>query len=124
LKKFYRKTVYIYNTFNNCIALAAVTIGANVATIGNYAFYNCAVLTALEIPAGVMTGSGSIGEYAFASCAALASLTIKGSAGVTVDMDRKVATAFNECGNLKTLAIDGGVTVSNLDFSDFPAARL
>jgi hypothetical protein len=53
-------------TFENFTALTSVTGGTNLATIGNYAFSNCADLTTASVPA-----AATIGEGAFFDCAAL-----------------------------------------------------
>ena len=49
-----------------------VSIGANVSTIGNYAFEWCTSLVAVEIPDSVT----SIGDYAFEWCESLERLTV------------------------------------------------
>ena len=83
-----------------CNMLQDVSIGKNVTSIGNYAFYNCYSLASITIPAGVT----SIGSSAFSGCYSLASITI--STGVTSIGD----SAFYKCYSLASITIPTGVT--------------
>ena len=83
-----------------CNMLQDVSIGKNVTSIGNYAFYNCYSLASITIPNGVT----SIGEYAFNKCYSLARITIP--TGVTSIGNN----AFFYCYSLKSIAIPTGVT--------------
>ena len=55
--------------------ISNVSIGRNVTSIGNYAFYDCDGLTKVTIPDSVT----SIGDYAFYDCYGLTSVTIGNS---------------------------------------------
>ena len=68
--------------------------------LGDYAFYDCRVLTNLTIPSSVT----SIGESAFEYCSGLTSLTIPSS--VTMIWDY----AFRYCSGLTSLTIPSSVT--------------
>ena len=72
-----------------------------VTSIGDYAFHNCANLTAVTIPDGV-TG---IGDYTFAYCENLADLTIPDSVTSIGDY------AFRSCENLAGVNIPDSVTL-------------
>jgi hypothetical protein len=63
--------------FYDCTALDFVSIGGDVSGIGESAFQTCAALEAVFIPESVT----SIGNYAFLGCTALA--TVEGGANVT-----------------------------------------
>ena len=69
--------------------------------LGNYAFYDCRVLTNLTIPSSVT----SIGESAFEYCSSLTSLTIPSS--VTLIWHY----AFRGCSGLTSLTIPSNVTL-------------
>lgn len=93
-------------TFNGCYRLTSVTIGDNVETIGNYAFYGTN-LTSVTIPDSVKT----IGDGAFSRATALTSVTIPDSVteigngafyyatGLT-SIDFRQATALEKIGYL------------------------
>ena len=83
-----------------CNMLQDVSIGKNVTSIGNYAFYSCYSLASITIPTGVT----SIGENAFANCYSLASITIP--TGVTSIGEN----AFANCYSLARITIPDGVT--------------
>ena len=68
--------------------------------LGNYAFYDCRVLTNLTIPSSVT----SIGESAFEYCRGLTSLTIPSSVTSIGE------SAFKGCSGLTSLTIPSGVT--------------
>ena len=106
-----------------CNMLQDVSIGKNVTSIGNYAFYSCYSLASITIPTGVTyietqvfgkcyslasitipAGVTSIGNSAFYSCYSLASITIQ--AGVT----SIAAYAFQSCYSLSSITIPDGVT--------------
>ena len=58
--------------FYGCNGMTSVTIDNSVSSIGSYAFYGCSGLTSIEIPKSV----SNIGNYAFAGCTGLSSVTI------------------------------------------------
>lgn len=64
--------------------------------IGNYAFYNYALLTHVSIPASVTT----IGEYSFRGCTGLTMVTIPESV-TTIG-----TTAFSACTNMTKITIN------------------
>ena len=99
-----------------CNMLQDVSIGKNVTSIGNYAFYNCYSLASITIPDGVT----SIGNYAFYECHSLASITIPN--GVTSISD----SAFNNCYSLASITIPNSVTsISNSAFNRcYPLASI
>ena len=112
------------SAFNRCHGLTNVTMGINVANIGENAFWDCKTLSGrLTIPnsvtnigasafrycselSGVTIGSGvaSIGLQAFDCCGKLASVTIPD--GVK-DIDGE---AFGHCEGLTSFVISGTVT--------------
>ena len=69
--------------------------------LGNYAFYDCRVLTNLTIPSSVT----SIGESAFEYCRGLTSLTIPSSVTSIGE------SAFRYCSGLTSLTIPSSVTL-------------
>ena len=90
-----------------CNMLQDVSVGKNVTSIYNYAFYNCYSLASITIPDGVT----SIVDYAFGNCYSLASITIPD--GVTSIYNY----AFNNCYSLASITIPDGVT--SIDYSTF-----
>ena len=85
----YTVTSIGYSAFDRCIALTAVTIGANVTSIGDCAFNECSELTGVTIPDAVT----SIGGAAFQMCSKLTFVTI-GSGLTTMG-----SGAFQSCGD-------------------------
>ncbi len=61
--------------YSKCSSIKTVTIGDNVTSIGDYAFYYCTSLTSVTIPDSVTF----IGNYAFSDCTSLTSITIPDS---------------------------------------------
>jgi hypothetical protein len=77
-----------------------VTIGSNVTSIGNSAFFGATTLAAITIPASVT----NIGPFAFCGCSNLGVVIINSSsAGID-------AAAFFGCTSLTNLIIEDGVT--------------
>ena len=88
-----------YDSRNNCNAIIKTSDGTlvkgcestfipqGVKTIGSYAFYSCAGLSAIDIPSSV----SSIGESAFSGCNNLQSVNFNGS------MDNIDEYAFYGC---------------------------
>ena len=110
--------------------LTSVTIGSNVTSIGNNAFYGCDALTSITIPNSVT----SIGNQAFADCFSLTSITIPNSVtsigesafsdcdGLTsVTIGNRVTSigehAFSDCDGLTSIAIPNSVTSIGNSFS-------
>ena len=90
-------------------ALKSITIGNNIKSIGNNAFYNCSSLTSVTIPDSVT----EIGNYAFNGCNGLKNIRI--SKNVTKIKDY----TFSNCSNLTSIAIPDSVTsIGNNAFKD------
>lgn len=85
--------------FSDWAVLKSVTIPGSVESIGNEAFCNCWNLTGLTIPSGVK----SIGDLAFCGCEKLTSLTIP--SGVESIGEQ----AFDSCFGLTSVTIPAGV---------------
>lgn len=98
--------------FQNCNALADLTIRPGVMTIGDHAFNNCNSLTAVTLPDSLL----SIGEYAFYLCISLVDLDLgSGVTGMGVN-------AFRDCTSLEVLeAPDSLVTIGLGAFRDCTA---
>lgn len=86
--------------FYNCATLVSVSIPASVTSIGEYAFCRCQSLVEATIPENVTW----IGEYAFYRCRELENVVIPD--GVTSIRD----CAFADCVSLKSITIPDGVT--------------
>ncbi len=86
--------------FYNCIALTSVTIGNSVTSIGKGAFDCCSSLTNITIPNGVT----NIGEDAFNVCSNLTSVTIPNS---VTSIDK---STFSNCKSLISVTIPNSVT--------------
>ena len=82
------------------VGCQSTTIPNGVTRIGNYAFYDCDGLTALNIPYTVT----SIGYFAFSSCDGLTSVEIPNSV-TSIEHD-----AFYNCPNLTSVVIPNSVT--------------
>jgi BspA type Leucine rich repeat region (6 copies) len=109
------------NAFGFCSLLTTVSIGNNVTSIGQGAFYASAI-TSVVIPDSATT----IGDYAFAYCGSLSSVTIgskvaqignhafhsaKMTTLVIPDSVTTIGTnAFENCGSLSSLTMGSGVT--------------
>ena len=85
--------------FSNCEVITAVTIREGVTAIGHNAFYRCTALTAISIPASVRY----IGQGAFGFCESLSDIVIP--EGVTIIE----SGAFEECKALTAINIPKGV---------------
>ncbi|MGN0476514.1 MAG: leucine-rich repeat protein [Ruminococcus sp.] len=77
-----------------------ITLPSTLKSIGNYAFQNAKVLSAITIPNGVET----VGKYAFDNCTGLESLKI-GSSVKKID-----EYAFNNCRGVLSIAVPNSVT--------------
>ncbi len=86
--------------FYDCSSLTSVTIGDSVTTIGYGAFSDCSSLTSVTIPDSVTT----IGEWAFSDCSSLTSVTIPNSVTTIGEV------AFAWCSSLTGVTIGEGVT--------------
>lgn len=95
----YRVTSIAPDAFESCEGLLSVTIGDNVATIGNYALAYCSGLVSVTMGNGVT----SIGDGAFSECTGLTSIVISNSVK-TIGMN-----AFGSSG-LTSVTIGNSVT--------------
>lgn len=86
--------------FFNCASLTSVTIPAGVTNIGDSAFENCTALTGITIPVGVL----HIGDAAFFNCAGLAGVTLPESTISIGDW------TFASCNALTVLSIPAAVS--------------
>ena len=89
LSKTYSYSSSLKNIFGTQVK--TYTIGDNVTTIGNYAFYGCSELMSITIPSGVT----SIGNYAFYHCSSLTS--------VTLNSNDIVSKSYNNTSSLKNV---------------------
>ena len=86
--------------FYNCAALERVEITSTTAvSIGKYAFWMCSALEEIEFPASVT----EIGEGAFAYCTTLSSISVSGLATLG-------ASAFAGCTALEVVSFDGAIS--------------
>ena len=85
--------------FYNCEELATVNTGANIASVGNYAFSGCVVLSSVDV-----SSARSIGVYAFEECDALTSLSISSAVEYIGEGFLFAAT------NMKTVTVGEGNT--------------
>ena len=90
----------VSNTYDTEKECWVIKFDGNVASIGNYAFYNCTSLESITIPEGVT----SIGLGVFENCSDLASVTIPDSVTEIGD------GAFYDCESLASITIPDGVT--------------
>ncbi len=79
-------------------ALTSIEIPASVASIGDYAFYNCDSLISITIPSSVK----AIGKYAFSQCDKLASVSLP------TNVESIGSYAFRGCGKL-TYTVENGL---------------
>ena len=94
--------------FDGCTNLSSAS-SANLETIGQYAFRDCAALTSID---SLVSKVKSIGQYAFSGCGGIASVTIPETCQ-TIS-----ANAFMDCPNLTTVTIEDGVTtIGNYAFA-------
>ena len=94
--------------FAECGSLASVTFAdnCNVTTIGASAFSFCDALTALTLPASLV----SVGENAFANCTSLTTLTLQGSNAASQTLTFADST-FTNCASLTTVHLSANVGV-------------
>ena len=89
--------------YQGALAIADTLGGLPVAGIDDYAFSDCAGITAITVPAGV----SAIGEGAFEGCAALRTLTLLQDLS---DFDASFVMGF-DCAALTHVVVGPGVTV-------------
>ena len=86
--------------FENCTALTSFTIPNTIATMGQYVFYGCSLLTTINFPASSTTYT-VIGNSTFNNCLGLTSIIIPNyitKIGTTND-----SYSFRSCSNLQTV---------------------
>ncbi len=88
------------NAFSRCIGLTEITIPDSVTSIGDSAFSECSRLTQMTIPDGMT----SIGRFAFLRCIGLTEITIPDSV-ITIGEG-----AFEGCRGLISITIPENVT--------------
>ena len=97
----------VSNEYKDCQGV--ITFDGPVASIGDYAFYECSSLTSITIPNSVT----SIGKCAFYNCYALTSVTI-GNSVTSIGY-----YAFDKCSSLTSVTIGNSVmSIGNYAFSD------
>jgi hypothetical protein len=89
--------------FEDCYGLTSVTLGTNLANIGAWAFYPCA-LTQITIPNSVT----NIGDEAFYSCSGLTNVVI-GTNVITIG-----GAAFGSCSGLTHVTLPDSLVNLNL----------
>ena len=87
-----------YNSYKDNIV--SLVVCDNVTSIGNYAFFKCSNLSAIEIPDSVTT----IGDHAFAGCHSLTSVVIPDS------VTSIGYYAFDHCPSLASIVIPNSIT--------------
>jgi hypothetical protein len=92
-------------TFKNFTELTSVS-GENVATVGEYAFFECISLTTVDLPE-----AKTIGMNAFANCTTLTSLTLPKAE--TINM-----YAFNNCIALVEVNLPEAITIGQESFTN------
>ena len=90
----------LYGAFWNCSMLTSVEIPSSVTSIGQYAFSKCTSLTSITIPSSVT----SIGNRAFWDCSNLTSIVIPSSVTSIGNY------AFQNCNSLTSITLGKGVT--------------
>ena len=91
---------YYLLTNKSTFASAVKLVIGDVDKIGDYAFYNCKMLTSIIIPNSVT----SFGQYAFANCSGIKNITIPSS------MTEISSRAFSGCSNLINVTIPDSIT--------------
>ena len=84
------------SAFDECFCLESVTMGGAVTEIGDYAFYKCGKLAAIDL-----SSVQDIGECAFTVCGALTEATL--GEGLSCIGER----AFERCRRLKRIVYRG-----------------
>ncbi|MDR1957062.1 MAG: leucine-rich repeat domain-containing protein, partial [Treponema sp.] len=96
-------SLYSAPTFKNFTALKEIS-GANVTTIGNYAFSLCKALSTVDLPVAT-----SIGDYAFAQCTALSTVSLP----VVTSIDDGT---FSGCTMLTSVSLPAATSIGNYAF--------
>jgi hypothetical protein len=94
---------YSAPTFQHFTGLTGVT-GAHVTSVGEYAFFGCTTLEAVDLPAAV-----TISYNAFEGCTALEAVNLP--AAVTISYN-----AFKGCTGLSTISLPAAVTIDGSAF--------
>ena len=105
------RSIFEY-AFYDCAALTAVTLPDGLANIGNSAFRGCKNLAEINIPSNIT----AIGDATFYGCSALASITLPDNLTSIGD------SAFYICSKLTEVIIPSGVTrIGDYTFADCAA---
>jgi len=93
-------------TFKGCSSLTSVSIPNRVTSIGNEAFSNCSKLSSINIPDGVKT----VGQYAFSNCPISElhfgkSVYSLGTSKGTAETPAFSRSIFDTCPNIKTITV-------------------
>jgi len=118
------------NAFKGCSKLVSVYMHDNVTKIGESAFSNCSALENINVPKNLETieesafvrcddlisvslngGIGEIGKGAFSNCKNLAKFAVSNTV-YTIGCE-----AFKECTSLKTISLDGVVSIGKMAFT-------
>lgn len=86
--------------FYDCAMITSLQIPSRVTEIGDYALYGCRSITNLNLPSGVR----KIGESAFSVCKNLATITMPSY------LTEIASHTFNSCSNLRSITIPRGVS--------------
>ena len=90
---------------NSLIDRSITEIKANVASVGDYAFYYCNTLTSVDLPVCI-----SVGDYAFYYCRKLTSADLQACTSVG-------SYAFNSCNSLTSVDLPVCTSVGSYAFS-------
>lgn len=93
-------TVLPKDAFAYCTELETVSFGECLASIGKYAFLDCAALRSIQIPSG--TQEIRVGAYAFCDCKALEEIVLPDTVSLS-------SSVFRGCEGLKQAVLPGGI---------------
>jgi hypothetical protein len=92
-------TVFAANT-----SITSVSGGANITSLGDWAFFSCTALTSISLPAAT-----SISVYAFEYCTALTSVSLPAATSISVG-------AFEYCSALTSVSLPAVTSIDNSAF--------
>ena len=103
-------TMYASAEWGNKALIKSVVIEEGVTTIGDYAFYNCASLTTIQLPSTLT----KIGVSAFMNCAQLQSIRIPENVMRIATASSTQVRVFDGCTALKTVYVDSPTIFAGL----------